>query len=128
MTGVVVRVDQVVQHVQVAAGLVRRKVMKHAILQHSIESFDNTSLEILIFACVVVNVVLICQSLKVRILEFCSFVHLHHVESQISEYPFECGRHLTTGLGFQRYHPGRLGKHVDGGQQKSMSVVVSSDA
>ena len=71
---------------------------------------------------------LICQSLKVHVLEFCSLVRLHHVESQISEYPFVCRRHLATGLGFERYCPGRLCEHVYGSQQKSMSVVVLSDA
>jgi len=52
MTGVVVQVDQVVQHVQVAVSLVRLKVSKHVLLQHLIESFDHGSSEILVFACI----------------------------------------------------------------------------
>ena len=76
MGGVVVRLHQVLQDVNVSPRLVFREVSPHARLQRTIESFDDARLRLRVVSGEVMDAVLLQQSLNGSIQKFESLICL----------------------------------------------------
>jgi len=108
---VIVRMQQVVENVQVTSRIRVSEIAKHFRLS-PVKSFDDCGLQILVFAGVKLYAATTQHGLKRRIHKLGTFVTLQHVAISVGQYFFECFRDVLTGLPPNRNRPRPLAKHV----------------
>jgi len=116
MMRAIVRMQQIVQCVDISARILVRKVAKHLILQSSIEAFNDGSFQIFVVDRVKVYAVATQHGLKRCIQKLGTFVALHHGALLIGENLFESFDDVSSRLCSNRHGPGAFSENVDASQ------------
>ena len=101
------------------------KVTPQFRFQRPIESFHDGSLDVLIFRRKVMNFVTFQPLLKSAIEEFRTFIRLQMFRKAVWD-RFKSIHERCSRLVFDGDYPCLLGKHVDAGQEKFGSLIVST--
>ena len=75
----VVRIDEILQDVDIAPGVLKREIPVHFRLQGSVESFDHGGFDVFVFRRVKMDAVTFQHALKRAVYELHSLVRLKHV-------------------------------------------------
>ena len=75
----VVRIDEILQDVDIAPGVLKREISVHFRLQRSVESFYHGSFDVFVFRRVKMDAVTFQHTLKRTVHKLCSLVRLKHV-------------------------------------------------
>ena len=123
MNGMIVRVHQIRQPVDVPRGFLCRKVPPHSCFQRTYQAFHDRSFGFIIRV-VQFNVFVFQQRFKMFVEKFRALIRndLFGLAST-TQNGFEGIDERKTRFIFQRNHPGVFGKHIDAHQQVTVAIV-----
>ena len=122
MNGVIVRVHQIRQHIDVSHGFLCRKV-PHSCFQRTYQAFHDRSFGFIIRV-VLFNVFVFQQRLKMFVEKFRALTRNDLFGfASTTQNGFEGIDERKTRFIFQRSHPGVFGKHINAHQQVAITIV-----
>ena len=120
----IVRSNNIIQYVYLSIRMTMSHVAIQAGFQRAIESLDQSSLNVVVQAEIVMNVVFAKNVLNLCIEEFQSTIGLKHVRNAFTEYRFECGGYGDASLVSDRHSKCISRKHVDAVEYVGKAVIV----
>jgi hypothetical protein len=124
MMTAIVRVDDVVDHVDPSLGVTVGHVSKQSRLKCSVESLDERGFDVVVQTRLVPLAVRFKQLLYLDVVEFRTAIRLQLVGDALGRYLFERRRHRRPSLVFDGHGERVSREHVDAGEYVGVTVVT----